>query len=382
MPPLDITPVLNRELMTASRRVGLWGDRGFVAGAVLAIVLVTFAARYYWDGGHDLPALMSRAAYQSFLWIVLLHGILIMGVALAGAAPSIAGEKERRTLDFLLATRLDNAEIVLGKLAACMAVFVADLAAGLPVMLLLHLLGGVDLRLIALAYAGLFTTAFFLIALAIWVSTRAAGLQQAAGASVLWMIAWLVGHFFVSMVFPRFGIRLPGFLKTMNAWLMASSPFGLAMKIGGGATPSGGLLDAVAWMSGLQVAGGALLVIASIAGLRSAYRLNVSGDSQGLVARLTRPGWRLRPRPPVGDDPILWREMTTSREGPLLMLVGLVVIQGIYGAIGYVTYSFGRPASGSARSRAPSAAWRSGSPRSLGPARGRSPRPHSPRRPS
>jgi hypothetical protein len=219
-----------------------------------------------------------------------------------------------------------------------MAVVVAHLAAGLPVVLLLHLLGGVDLRLIALAYAGLFTTAFFLIALAIWVSTRAAGLQQAAGASVLWMIAWLVGPFTVSMVFPRFGIPLPGFLKTMNAWLMASSPLGLAMKIGGGATPSGGLLDAVAWMSGLQVAGGALLAIVSIARLRSAYRLHVSGDSQGLVARLTRPGWRLRPRPPVGDDPILWREMTTSREGPLVKLIGLAMILGIYGVLGYFTY--------------------------------------------
>jgi ABC-type transport system involved in multi-copper enzyme maturation permease subunit len=335
---------LNRELMAASRRVGLWGDRGFVAGAVLAIVLVTFAARYYWDGGHDSPALMTRVASQSFVWIVLLHGFLIMGVGTAGAAPSIAGEKDRRTLDFLLATRLGNAEIVLGKLAACMAVVVAQLAAGLPLVLLLHLLGGVDLRLIALAYVGLSTTAFFLIALGIWVSTRAAGLQQAAGASVLWMIAWLAGPFVVSMVFPRFGIRLPGFLMAMNAWVMASSPFELAFKIGGGATPSGGLLRAVAWMSGLQVAGGALLVIVSIAGLRSAYRRNVSGDSRGLVARLTRPGWRLRPRPPVGDDPILWREMTTSRDGPLMKLVGLAVILGIYGALGYVTDFFGRPA--------------------------------------
>ena len=31
--------------------------------------------------------------------------------------------------------------------------------------------GGIDLRLILLAYAGLFTTAFFMIALGIWVST-------------------------------------------------------------------------------------------------------------------------------------------------------------------------------------------------------------------
>jgi ABC-type transport system involved in multi-copper enzyme maturation permease subunit len=344
MPLLDITPVLNRELMIASRRAGLWVDRGFFAGTMLTIVLVTFAARYYWDGGHDLPALMSRAAYQSFLWIVLLHGMLIVGAVTVGAAASIAGEKERRTLDFLLTTRLRNAEIVLGKLAACLVYFVAALAAGLPVMLLLHLLGGVDLRLIALAYAGLFTTAFLLTALAIWVSTRAAGLQQAAGATLFGLIAWLVVPFLVSMVLPRFGIRLPGFLMTVNAWVMASSPFGLVMKISAGATPTAGLLDAVAWMSGLQVAGGVLFLIASIAGLRSAYRRNVSGDSRGLVAWLTRPGWRLRPRPPVGDDPILWREVTTSRNGPLAALVGLVVLLGIYGALGYTTYFFGRPA--------------------------------------
>jgi ABC-type Na+ efflux pump permease subunit len=344
IPPLDITPILDRELMTASRKLRLWGSRWFFAGTMLAIVLVTFAARYYWDAGHVSPALMARVAIQAFLWIVLAHAALILDVVSTRAAPSIAGEKDRRTLDFLLATRLGNAEIVLGKLATCMTVFVADVAAGLPIVLLLHLLGGVDLRLILLAYAGLITTAFFAIAMAIWVSTNASDLRQAGGASVLWMFAWLGGPFFVSMIFPRLGIRLPGFLLTANAWVMASSPLGLALKIGGGVTPSGGLLDAVAWMSGLQVAGGALLVIGSIARLRSAYRLHVSGESHGLVARLTRPGWRLRPRPPVGDDPILWREMTTARAGLLGSAVGLVISLGIYGALGFVTYFFGRPA--------------------------------------
>ena len=181
---------------------------------------------------------------------------MIFDVVSTRAAPSIAGEKDRGTLDFLLATRLGNAEIVLGKLASCMAVLAADLAAGLPVMLLLHLLGGVDLRLILLAYAGLITTAFFMIALAIWLSTGASDRRQAGTSSVLWTFAWLIGPFFVSTIFPRFGIRLPGFLLTVNAWVMASSPLGLAMKIGGGVTPSAGLVDAVAWMSGLQVAGG------------------------------------------------------------------------------------------------------------------------------
>ncbi len=181
MPPLDITPILDRELMTASRKRRLWGSRWFLAGTMLAIVLVTFAARDYWDAGHVSPTMMVRVAIQAFLWIVLAHAALILDVVSTRAGPSIAGEKDRRTLDFLLATRLGNAEIVLGKLATCMIVFVADVAAGLPVVLLLHLLGGVDLRLILLAYAGLITTAFFVIAMAIWVSTHASDLRQAGG---------------------------------------------------------------------------------------------------------------------------------------------------------------------------------------------------------
>jgi ABC-type Na+ efflux pump permease subunit len=66
-------------------------------------------------------------------------------------------EKDRRTLDFLLATPLCNAEIVLGKLAACMIELVAGFAAGLPIMLVLHALGGIDLRLMVI-YLGIYGT--------------------------------------------------------------------------------------------------------------------------------------------------------------------------------------------------------------------------------
>ena len=90
-------------------------------------------------------------------------------------------EKDRRTLDFLLATRLSNAEIVLGKLAACMTFLAVEFAAGLPIMLPLHPLGGIDLRLILLAYAGLMTTGFFTIALAVWVSARATNAPSRRG---------------------------------------------------------------------------------------------------------------------------------------------------------------------------------------------------------
>jgi ABC-type Na+ efflux pump permease subunit len=342
---LDITPIYYRELLTATRKPSLWGSRVFFAAMLLAIVMATCGARYYWDQEHlSSHDIMARAAFQAFMWMLLAYAGVIVGVFSARAATSVALEKERRTLDFLLATRLSNAEIVLGKLAACMTYVAAGFAAGLPIMLLLHPLGAIDLRLILLAYVALMTTAFFVIALAIWVSTRANDVRTAGGASVLLMTAWLVLPFLVPLVFTRAGLRLPVPFLTANYWLLTSSPLSLLFKIGGGATPSSGLVDAVVWMSGLQLAGGALLVLWAIAGLRSSYRLNVSRDSQSLATRLIRPGWRWRPKPPVGDDPILWRELTTSRAGLIANVIGLVIYLGMYGALAYATYFFGRPA--------------------------------------
>ena len=56
----------------------------------------------------------------------LFTSLVIFDAGLGQSARCIAEEKERRTLDFLLTTRLENAEIILGKLAARMVVFASD----------------------------------------------------------------------------------------------------------------------------------------------------------------------------------------------------------------------------------------------------------------
>ena len=132
----------------------LWAGDLF-AGILLTIILATFGARYYWDGqclgprhdgpGRDPGVPLDRGP----------HAIVIFGVYSARAAPSIAGEKDRRTLDFLLATRLSNAEIVLGKLAACMRLPRARFAVGLADHAALESAGGHRSPADLLAYAGL-----------------------------------------------------------------------------------------------------------------------------------------------------------------------------------------------------------------------------------
>ena len=84
--------------------------------------------------------------------------------------------------------------------------------------------------------------------------------------------------------------------------------------------------------------------VLAIARLRSAYRQNVSGESKGFIRWLVRPGWRWRPKPPVGDDPILWREMNTSRASLLGKVTGAVILLGIFGVLAYVTLFFAAPA--------------------------------------
>jgi hypothetical protein len=93
-------------------------------------------------------------------------------------------------------------------------------------------------------------------------------------------------------------------------------------------------------MCGLQVAGAAVLILGAIVRLRPAFRVNFGGDGGPLARRLSRPAWRFRPRPPVGDDPILWREMHTSRGGIVSQLIGQSIALAVLAAVGYVTFFF------------------------------------------
>ena len=288
--------------------------------------------------------MMSAVATQSFLFVVIAHAMSIFMLSTIGAL-SIAGEVDKKTLGFLLATRLGNTEIVLGKLAACLIGFLSSLAAGLPVMILLNVLGGVHPQLILLAYAGILSTAFFILSLALWVSSGAPDGRRATNIAVLTVLAWLIAPILLGMtpLLSRIGIRPPDLLVTINAWILSSNPVSLLPRFIGGVNPRA-LSSAVSWMCGLQLAAGAVFVAAAIFRLRRAYRTNVGGDGHGLMRRLALPAWRFRPRPPVGDDPIFWRERYTSRSGLIGQLMGFCIVAAIYCTLVYFTFFFAQRA--------------------------------------
>jgi ABC-type transport system involved in multi-copper enzyme maturation permease subunit len=342
---MTIVPVFKRELVAIARRGREPWSRSCFALILLASVLATFTACCYWETGNITNRRMALIAERSFLFIVAIHSLAILDGALVQSARCVAEENDRRTLDFLLGTRLSNAEIILGKFAARMAACLATACAGLPVVLMLNRLGGVDGWVILLACAGIAATSLFLAALSILVSTTSPDSRSAVGWAMLWMVAWLWLPFTVAFLLPRLGLSPPGWISAANAWLLASSPIGLLLKMPG-MVASRGLVDVIARMCGLQVVGGLLCLIGAIVRLRAAHRAHVGGEAGGPVRKLIAPAWRSRPRPAVGDDPILWRERYTGRpEGPARLIHALVYL--VLGAmLACPTYVFGWPALG------------------------------------
>ena len=94
----------------------------------------------------------------------------------AMVAGTIATERERRTIEYLFASSLSNAEIVLGKLAAKLLHVVYLILAGVPVLALVMLMGGIApealLVLLILTLSTVLTVSTLSIAVSVWSARR------------------------------------------------------------------------------------------------------------------------------------------------------------------------------------------------------------------
>ena len=84
-------------------------------------------------------SLLAESFFGSFMFIQLLAVSILTP---AYVASSIADEKERKTLEFMLATDLRNREIVLSKLFSRLANLTLFILTGLPILSILQFLGG------------------------------------------------------------------------------------------------------------------------------------------------------------------------------------------------------------------------------------------------
>lgn len=90
-----------------------------------------------------------RKSTEWYIWLTAIQLLLIVMIAPVLSAVSISGEKERQTFDLLLVTGIGARKIVMGKLMESFAFLALLIFAGLPVLMLAFVTGGITIIQIA-----------------------------------------------------------------------------------------------------------------------------------------------------------------------------------------------------------------------------------------
>ena len=156
-----VGPLFSWELVRLARR-GQDVRARFILAITLLFVLTIYTIAWFpqadpfelFTGTSQLLSLAESASFgQSFTLTFILAQLAVLCLLTpAYAAGSIAEEKERKTLDFLLVSELTAREILLGKFLGRLVFLLGVMLAGLPILALAQLYGGVSIRFILSAY--------------------------------------------------------------------------------------------------------------------------------------------------------------------------------------------------------------------------------------
>ena len=154
---------------SATRRMRSFRTMLIVIAYVTALLLLSLAF---------LAPFLKDTVYMSamtkgplcYLALLLAQFVLIILIAPAMTSASVAGERERQTLDLLLVTNTGSFRIVMGKVMESFAVLALLILCGLPVMSLCLLTGGITLGQILIGELFLLAEAFACISVGVFCS--------------------------------------------------------------------------------------------------------------------------------------------------------------------------------------------------------------------
>ncbi|HLJ96094.1 MAG TPA: ABC transporter permease subunit [Gemmataceae bacterium] len=207
-----IGPVFAYDVVRSARRGRQVIARSAYGGIVLAALLCAYSL-WFGDTIHAFRDLFAQAAlpanalarfasvfFGAFVAIQLLATLALTPAYTAGV---IAQEKQRGTLDALLATALDSREIVAGLLLSRLANLASLIITGLPILSLMILWGGIDPELVLAVFVGTGLTMISLAGLSLLQSVYATRPRDAVLRTYLFIFAFLV---------------LTGFLEVALVW--------------------------------------------------------------------------------------------------------------------------------------------------------------------
>ena len=292
---MSLGAVFEREAATAPRGRGLYVARAVAAAVLLAVVATCWLVV---TGSQSISTAGDTARFAATLLRILapLQLALAMLAAAFSAAVAVAVEKDRRTLELLLVSRLDDAQLVVGKLAGSLLRVLVVLCSTVPTFALVALFGGVTApqlaRLFVVTVAGAIAAASIANAVAFWKDTAFQSLAITAGVLAAGLAAG-------EAVAARFGPAAAAGVSPARGALAALAP------------GAHGFLPTL-----LAVCAGIVAATTAIAVLR-VRAWNTSGEQRRTA---TARAARAAPRT-VWTNPVLWREIRTRAHGRAMAFV-------------------------------------------------------------
>jgi ABC-type transport system involved in multi-copper enzyme maturation permease subunit len=356
-------PVFAFDSIRTARRSRFALLRALYALVLLFVLFVVYTFWFGFDFGtgfeavleeHQLPANdQARFANSFFNTFLVVQFCVMMAMVPAFTAGAIAEEREKGTLDVLLTTELTSREIILGKLISRISNLVLLLLAGVPILALLQLMGGVDPALLLAAFVYTLLTMLSMGAACLVFSASAPRLRQAVFTTYFFIVGYQLG---VAFLFANYGIYLdaiPGARFLRNTLAAASVGwsyyyFGTEMARGTGGSALVEVLVQYLLFHGTLAT---LCIVQAARVLTNSFNPKEKKKRAGAKARqerlpqAPRPPKPPKPRPPVNEDsPLLWkecyiepasRERQGGKEARDIRLVLMAFFWVIIGATGF-----------------------------------------------
>ena len=291
--------VFEREVRMVPRNRGLAIARAVYAGVLLAIIATCWLVI---TGTQSITTAGDTARFGATLLRILapLQLALAMLAAAMISAVSVSTEKDRRTLELLLVSRLSDAQLVFGKLAGSLVRVWLLLLSAVPMFALAGLFGGVTpeqlARVFVVTVAASLAAASIATTVAFWKDTTFQTLAITAFALVAWVAAGEIAA-------GAIGLTAAAAMSPPRALFAALGPHGGQTYLPFLATTAG------------------VIVTANLIGVSQVRRWNVAVGrrrEQPEAAGVVAPRGESRV---VWENPILWREICTKAHGRRIVFV-------------------------------------------------------------
>lgn len=347
---LLVGPVFNRELATAPRSWRLYLSRAIYVGALFGLVCTAWLILF---GSQPIRTLGDLARFGAAIFGLLAPVQLALGIGFSAllTAAAVAQEKDRRTLDLLLMTRMTNSELVVGKLLASMLTVLVLILAGVPLFLLLALLGGVShgqiARVFGVTLAAAVAAGSLGSTIALWREKTFQTLAMTALALMLWL---LFGEGLAAAGDDEASLALGA---SAANWATAVSPLRAIFAAAAPRTTFTPMFAGAPWLGSpsdlFTIAAAALALGLNLLAISLVRVWNPTREARPQTADESHDALAADPAAPrdvhaapgrtkeVWDNPILWREICTWAYGKKVAFIKLAYL-AIFAACSWAMY--------------------------------------------